>query len=452
MTWSIRTRLTLWYSLVVVSVLASGAIAVALVQRDQSLERLDGELQRLMLTLEGVMRTEFGEGLSLQGAADEASIEVVAPDRSIVLARPDGTALAAWGQPLAELWLPRTNASSIDSLDVGATRYRVVSRLVSHAGHQYVAAVMAPLNELESKQRELVIALWTGVLVALLVAGAGGWIVGRQTLRPLTALAAQATAITERDLSARLQPLNTRDELGQFATAFNDLLDRLGAVLHAQRQFMADASHELRTPVSVVRTTAQVTLARPNRSLDEYQESFAIVAEQATRLSRLVDAMFLLSRAEAKGIPLSREPLYVDDLVAECARALRIVADERQVVIRTCGDAEVAFSGDDTLLRQMVGNLLDNAIRYAKPEGIVTATVRRTSAGVTVRITDDGEGIPSEQQGRIFERFVRFDDRSNGAGLGLPIARWVAEAHGGTLVLDSSGPNGSSFTITLPSV
>ncbi len=163
MNWSIRTRLTLWYSLVVVTVLASGAFAVALVQRKQSLERLDGELQRLMLTLEGVMRTEFGKGFSLQAAADEASIEVIAPDRSLVLTRLDGTMLASWGQPLGARWLPRTDGPTIQSIVVAATRYRVVSRPVSHAGHQYVAAVMAPLQELEAKQRELVVALWSGV-------------------------------------------------------------------------------------------------------------------------------------------------------------------------------------------------------------------------------------------------------------------------------------------------
>jgi signal transduction histidine kinase len=448
MTWSIRARLTLWYSLVVVTVLATGALAVALVQREQSLERLDGELQRLMLTLEGVMRTEFGEGLDLQAAADEASIEVVAPDRSLVLTRQDGSVLAAWGLPLASRWLPPTGDTSLDSVAVGATRYRVFSRPVSHAGHQYVAAVMAPLDELETEQHELVVALWVGVVVALAVAVAGGYIVGRQTLRPLTTLANQATAITERDLSTRLRPPNSRDELGQFATAFNELLDRLAGVLHAQRQFMADASHELRTPVSVVRTTAQVTLARTGRTEDEYQESFTIVAEQAVRLSRLVDAMFLLSRAEAQGIPLQREPLYLDDLVAECVRALRVVADERGVTLRSCGDSEVAFSGDNTLLRQMVGNLLDNAIRHAN--GLVTATVTRTSSANVIRVIDDGGGVAADHHSRIFERFARFDSGSNGAGLGLPIARWIAEAHGGTLVLESSGPGGCCFTVTLP--
>jgi signal transduction histidine kinase len=448
MTLSIRTRLTLWYSVVVVAVLMTGAFAVAIVQKSESLERLDEELQRLMLTLEGVMRTEFGEGLDLQAAADEASIEVVAPDRSLVLTRPDGTVLAIWGQPLAARWLPPTDAPSLETVIVSGARYRVVSRPVMHAGHHYVAAVMAPLSELETEQRELIIALWTGILVALLVATGGGWVVGRQTLRPLTALADQATAITERDLSARLRPSNARDELGQFATAFNELLDRLAGALNAQRQFMADASHELRNPVSVVRTTAQVTLARPQRSESEYHESLTIVAEQAVRLSRLVDAMFLLSRAEAQGIPLMREPVYVDDLVADCVRALRIVAEERRITVRTDVETEVMFSGDNTLLRQMVGNLLDNAIRHAK--SLVTASVSCEPSVIVIRIRDDGTGVPEDQRDRIFERFARLDPRPDGAGLGLPIARWIAQAHGGTLVLESSGRDGSCFMVTLP--
>ena len=169
---------------------------------------------------------------------------------------------------------------------------------------------MAPLDGLESEHAELLVALAVGVLIALGVAGVGGWVVGRQTLQPLTDMAMQATSITERDPSARLHAPNSDDELGRFAAAFNGLLDRLAAALNAQRQFMADASHELRTPVSVVRTTAQVTLARGTRSEDDYRESLTIVAEQSARLARLVDAMFLLSRAEAQGIPLNREPLY----------------------------------------------------------------------------------------------------------------------------------------------
>ena len=447
---SIRARLTLWYSLVVVTVLIVAAVAVAVVQRRQAMERLDDELYRLSLTLEGVMRTEFGEGLDLQAASAEASSEVVAPDRTLVLARPDGSLLVTWGQPLRGGWRPRSEGVISETIGVGSDRRRVFSRPVAHERYPYVAAIMAPLAGLDAEHAALVRSLGIGVLLALVLAGFGGWVVGRQTLQPLSGMAAQATTISEQDLSARLQASNGGDELGRFAAAFNGLLDRLAAALNAQRQFMADASHELRTPVSVIRTTAQVTLSRETRSEDDYRESLAIVGEQSSRLARLVDAMFLLSRAEAQGIPLLREPLYLDDLVDESARALRVMAADRGVTVETGGDSEVAFSGDDTLLRQMVGNLLENAIRHAAKSGRVTASVERRSSGIAIGVTDDGPGIPPRERERIFERFVRLDSASKGAGLGLPIARWIAEAHGGRLVLEASDSNGSRFTVTLP--
>lgn len=449
MTWSIRGRLTAWYGLIVVVVLVAGAAAVLVVQDQLSRQRLDSELERLMLTLEGVMRTEFSEGLRLQDAANEASTEVVAPDRTLVLTSPDGRVLAMWGRPLAVAWKPPMDAAAIETLTTGSTRLRALSHPVVYKEHHYVAAVIAPLDDIESEGQRLLLALGAGVLVALVVAIAGGWIVGRQSLRPLTVLAAQATSISERDPDARLHAPNRDDELGRFAAAFNDLLDRLATALNGQRQFMADASHEMRTPVSVLRTTAQVTLARRPRCEEDYRESLTIVEEQSTRLARLVDAMFLLSRAEAAGIQLMPEPLYLDDLVGDCARALRVLAQQRGVDVITCADSEVARTGDNALLRQMASNLLENAVRHAK--AVVTITVRRLpGGGATIRVADDGEGIPEEHQTRIFDRFVRLNAKSSGAGLGLPIARWIAEAHGGTLTLESSGPTGSCFTVTLP--
>jgi signal transduction histidine kinase len=432
-----------------VAVLMAGAVAVAVVQERLAYERLDGELARLMLTLEGVMRTEFGEGLDLIAAADEASIEVVAPDRTLMLLRPDGSILEVWGRPTAELWRPDLRQQQLKTVQVGESQMRALSRPVTHGSHQYVAVVMVSLDGIEAEHREILVALGIGVLIALALAGVGGWLVAHQSLRPLADLASQAAAITEHDPSGRLRAPH-EDELGLLARAFNGVLDRLATALHGQRQFMADASHELRTPVSVVRTTAQVILAKETRPEHEYRESMEIVEEQSSRLKRLVDAMFLLSRAEAQGIPLVREPLYIDDMVGECARALQVLATDRQVTIRTCGDSEVMFSGDPTLLKQLVGNLLDNAIRHAQTGGAVTATVTRNDGRIAIRITDDGDGIALEDRERIFERFVRFDSRSQGAGLGLPIARWIAEAHGGTLILESTGPSGSCFEVTLP--
>ena len=213
---------------------------------------------------------------------------------------------------------------------------------------------------------------------------------------------------------------------------------------------MADASHELRTPVSIVRATAQVALGREDRSSEDYRDSLAIVAEQTARITRLVDAMFLLARAGASGIPMTREPLYLDDLVAESARGLRVLARERNIDVRIEGQGEMAFFGDASLLRQMVGNLLDNAVRHARPGGVVTIRLQREGPTVTLAVRDDGPGVAVQDRERIFERFVRLDARSTGAGLGLPIARWVAQAHGGQLTLAPDERMGSEFVVTLP--
>ncbi len=451
MQWSIRARLTAWYTGVVLVVLAVSAIVVALVQERRAVLRLDAELSRLMLTLQGVLHEEFGEGMDLAGAASEASTEVLAPDRTLVLTDVNGRLLEMWGRPLSSTWRPRLNASPVvETIAIGTARGRVLSERVEYRGHRYVAAIVAPLDDIAADNAELRSALLMGIVVAFAVAGLSGWLVGRRTLQPLADMAAQAARITERNPVDRLTTPHPHDELGTLAVAFNGLLDRLGAVLNAQRQFMADASHELRTPVSVVRTTAQVTLARDARSADDYRESMTIVGEQAERLARLVDAMFLLSRAEAHGLPLIQEPLYLDDIVSETGRALQVLASTRDVTVETRTNGEVSYVGDDRLLRQMVSNLIDNAIRHAARGGVVTASLLQSPRDVAIRIADDGRGIPESQRLRIFERFVRHDASYSGAGLGLPIARWIAEAHGGHLILESTGPTGSVFAAILP--
>jgi signal transduction histidine kinase len=252
------------------------------------------------------------------------------------------------------------------------------------------------------------------------------------------------------DVTQRLQIPESTDELNRLAGAFNGLLDRLATALNAQRQFMADASHELRTPVSIVRTTAQVALGRNDRESVEYRESLAIVEEQTARMTRLVDAMFLLARAEVKGIPVHREPLYLDELVNEAVRGLRVLAAARDVSVQVEGQDELPMQGDPQLLRQMIGNLLDNAIRFARPGGLVRVRLSRDSTTVQMTVIDDGPGVAAGDRDRIFERFVRADMRSDGAGLGLPIARWVAEAHGGRLILADSSAPGAEFVVHIP--
>ena len=450
---SIRARLTLWYTGVLVIVLVAAALAVLVVQERLAMQRLDDDLRRSLATLEGVMRTELDEGLDLRGAAAEASTEVVVPDRTLMITTSAGEAVAIWGAPPGALTaafpLRESPGSPVTHALPGKGSWRLLTSDVTYREQRYVPAIAASLAPLAAQQRELQTAVIIGISMALAIAAIGGWIVGRQTLRPLGEMARQATSINERTTGARLHVSSSRDELAALASSFNALLARLGTALDQQRQFMADASHELRTPVSVVRTTAQVTLARESRGEYEYRQSFAIVAEQSARLSRLVDAMFLLSRAEADGVPLHREAVYLDDIAEETARGLRVLASERDITLAVDGAGEVAFVGDDGLLRQLVTNLLNNAIRFARASGVVTLSIARTATAVSMRVTDDGPGVPADQRERIFDRFVR-DAQSGGAGLGLPIARWIAEAHGGRLSLESGEPGRTSFLVTLP--
>ena len=452
MSWSIRARLSLSYSALVLAVLATATVVIAGVESRSSLSRLDAELQRLNLTLGAVMLNEFGEGLDLSGAALEASSEVVTPGRILLIAREDGSIVRAWGGTLPSSWRPGVASPDADasSVTLNGANYRMVGRRVVANGHAFVVVVLAAMAPLEEDQRNLFRTLTIGIAAALIVAVLGGLLIGKRALRPLSAMAEQAAALGERNLTTRLAAPHPRDELGQLASAFNGLLGRLSSVLSSQRQFMADASHQLRTPVSVLRTTADVTLRQPHRPEHDYREAITIAAEQAVRLARLVDAMFVLSRAEAGGRTLRPEPVYLDEIVADCVRELSVIAVERGVRVAATGDTDVPFVGDDDCLRQLFTNVLDNAVAHTRASGVVTADTHVAERQIRVRITDQGEGIPAADRERIFERFTRLDQRRPGAGLGLPIARWMAEAHGGTLQLDSSSSEGSVFVVTLP--
>jgi signal transduction histidine kinase len=219
-----------------------------------------------------------------------------------------------------------------------------------------------------------------------------------------------------------------------------------------QRQFMADASHELRTPVSVIQTATEVTLERERQDW-EYQDALHVIQEQSSRLSRTVEDMLTLARADAGGYRLTLAPLYLEEIVAECVKAASVLAAREHIALVAQLDADVLIDGDDGLLRQLVTNLIDNSIRYTPPEGVVTVKVNRNDGLATIAVADTGPGIPVADRERVFERFVRLDparSSTSGAGLGLPIARWIAEQHGGTLMLQQNATGQTVFVARLP--
>jgi signal transduction histidine kinase len=280
----------------------------------------------------------------------------------------------------------------------------------SFQAHALVLLVAAPLSDVRREQHEVQEAMVIGIPIALLIVAAGGLYLASVGLRPIT------------------------------------------DALRTQRQFMADASHELRTPVSIVRVSADVALSREHRDEGEYREALSIVAGQAQRLGRLVDDMLVLARADAGGYALRLVDLYFDEVVADCRRAVGVLATERDVTIRLAGATDVTVTGDEDLLRRLVLNILQNAVQHSPAGGDVEVELAREPGEVRLRVSDHGPGIPIADQARIFDRFVQLDASrgGRGTGLGLPIARWIAEAHRGTLALEASGARGSTFTVVLP--
>jgi heavy metal sensor kinase len=266
-------------------------------------------------------------------------------------------------------------------------------------------------------------------------------------------MAAQAKTITGQNLETRLDIGNPAEELAVLVVSFNELLSRLDQSFESMRRFVADASHELRTPISVIRGEADVALTQ-DRSTAEYKQSLAIVLDESRRLSRLVDDLLNLARADAGHVKLQVQDFYLNDLLADCCRSVQALAGARNIAIECRPGGDLQFRGDEELLRRLVMNLLDNAIRYTPPGGKVEAALESDGAQVHIRVADTGIGIPVDAAPHIFERFYRADKarsrQDGGFGLGLAIVKWIAESHNGAVELSSRNGAGSAFTVTLP--
>ena len=454
---SIRTRLTLWYGVLVAVALSVFSIGVMRLQERWGRAQFDSELASIAAALSGLMEEELGETGELVTAVEEAREPMNVPGRATAILDVRGTPIAGNWHGL-EYDATMVTADAVPRLGlITVSRYgtpwRVLTRRESSPVGDYIILVAGPLDQLERQQDLLSrILMVAAPLVVLLTAGVCWW-VASSALRPVTLMAAQAEAITVRSSDWRLDAPTATDELGQLTRAFNRLLTRIETASQLQRRFMADASHELRTPVSVIQTATEVTLERPVREDWEYREALTIVNEQSTHLSRMVEDMFVLARADAGGYRLTRRPLYLDEVVAECVRAVSVVAATREIQLATTLQPDVSLNADDGLLRQLVTNLLDNAVQYSRIGGSVTIAVSADATVATVTVSDTGPGIAAADRERIFERFVRLEPAraaASGAGLGLSIARWIAEQHGGTLTVDQNDLGGSRFVARLP--
>ena len=289
--------------------------------------------------------------------------------------------------------------------------------------------------------------------VTLALAVLGGIFLSRRALAPVDRVTDLARRISADDLSQRLDLDLPEDEIGRLARTFDEMIARLDEAFRRQRQFTADASHELRTPLTIMKGQLDVALQK-ERGPEEYRKVLQAVNDEVDRLVNLAGSLLTLTRADARQVPLTLEDVRVADVVAGAVEHLTPTAAGKQIELSAESGNGVAVNADEDLLIQLLLNLLDNAIKYTPEGGAVSVRWDRSAEDVEIRVRDTGNGISQEHIPLIFDRFYRADEARSrvdgGAGRGLAISKWIAEAHGGSLGVESTLGSGSTFTIRLP--
>jgi signal transduction histidine kinase len=408
----LRLRLTVWYgaTLTLILLLLGGGLLVAI--RHHISRRLDDSLRAAAAAVANATRTLEVERAA--GGAADAVEELHIPDRVLYLFDAEGrpitpAAADAWIQGAAR---DAARAGQVD-LDRDAPGDHPVrlhaERFAGGTGIAYVAVAVADRLELEDQYATLIGTFAAAAFAALLLVAAGGYVLVRQSTAPV-----------ERSMEQ-------------------------------MRRFMADAAHELRTPVTVLRARAEVALGQ-ERDAERDTASLQAMEQEADRVGAIVGDLLTLARADAGEQAVAREPLYLDDLAADAVEGARALAQRKRVALEVGEFEEAAIVGDRTLVRRLLLIVLDNAIKYTPAGGRVHLDVTARDGPPSVIVSDSGIGIPEDQLSHVFERFYRGDPArraAEGAGLGLAIARWITDLHGARIDIGSS-PAGTRVVITFP--
>ncbi|HEY0429947.1 MAG TPA: ATP-binding protein [Pyrinomonadaceae bacterium] len=457
---SVRTRLTLWY----VGVLALVIVAFALLTYFFTIRVLNHDtnmrLEEMSRNFTVALKAEEAdeeEERNTEQIIVETTNEFRFRDYQFAVFANNGRLIAS----TVDFDIQENSASQksfFSDLTNGDEKFRVYDSPVETGQNQYRLLVFHSLREQIRFENRLTRIFLISAPLVLLFAGFGGYFLTRKSLAPVIEMGEEAENISAKNLNERLSVKNERDELGKLAKVFNALLARLEASFEQQRRFMADASHELRTPLAIVRGESEVALTKDNRPAKDYQASLAVVHDESKRLTKIVEDLFTLARADAGQFRASFAPVYLDEIVGDCVRSIGVLAQKKQVNLDFSSDAEMPMSGDESLLRRLFLNLLDNAIKYNRDGGTVSVICLKNAESFLVEINDSGAGIPRSEQTHIFDRFYRVDKarsrseetETSGAGLGLSIARWITEIHRGTIILVSSDAAGSVFAVEFP--
>jgi heavy metal sensor kinase len=418
------------------------------------LGQVDSSLQLAAAQASATVGIQDG-GLDFQNADASPALARLGEDTAIRLLADDGTVLDSLGRAAEAPSL--APAPGYQTYFDGDDTWRVYGERVELPGGA-AGGWLQVTQTLESVEQTLLLLrlqlLW-GVPLALLLAGAGGYFLASRALRPIDRITRTAQAINSSDLSLRIGHSGPADELGRLAATFDEMLNRLQSAFDRERRFTADAAHELRTPLTALKGRMGVTLSQP-RQAAEYGESLQEMEHQVDRLIRLSSDLLFIARLDQGQVKRRQDPIALDELLAAVVEQLRPLAEAKAISLPEPDTRGLTVPGDMDLMIRLFLNLLDNAIKFTPPGGRVWVEALRFGEQVTIAIRDTGPGIPAEHQAHLFERFYRVGgDRSRtdgqgGAGLGLAIAHEIARAQGGSLTVESTIGEGTTFFVKLP--
>jgi len=444
---SIRSKLTLYWTALLAAVLAAAAATVLIVFERQQWGALDAALMEEADTSAASMARLDREGIAATVARLSAERDL-GPRRRVRVIDAGGAVIADGGDRDSDLPVAgEARGATMADGNQGVFRFALAPIMIGDRPARLEDGVDASAVR-DSIGRLRASLLFTMPLLLALCAGGGYWLAGR-VLAPVGAIAAELAAIDPRDLSRRLAAPHPNDEIGRLTAVLNAMLERVERASTNERRFAADAAHELRTPLSVLRSGLEVTLSR-ERPQAEDQAALHAALDEAIRLCRISDDLLMMARLDGQ-VSISRVPVDLRELLSEVAANIESLAEAKELRLEVRADSDATVNGDPGYLKRLLLNLLDNAIKFTPAKGRIELGLERDREVVRIRIADTGPGIATAEMPMLFERFYRggASREAGGSGLGLSLCREIARLHGGEISAGNRSGGGSEFIVTL---
>lgn len=441
-----RSQVTLLATALVTAMLTLSALGLLATQQRVLTHGIEEALRQRADNIErAAIQGSFGSRLPDEGDPEDSFLQLVGPDGRVVAATANAATLPPVSRPLERG--ARQVIETADDVPLSSGTFRVLLRRVDSPAGPHTLVVAKNLDDVHETVRILAASLAISVPVVTVLLAVLVWRLTGRVLRPVEAIRAEVAEIQGSELHRRVPSPRSDDEIARLARTMNEMLDRVEQATQLQRQFVADASHELRSPLTRIRSSLEVSLAHPKTV--EQQELHRTLLADTTDLQRLVEDLLWLARAESGALGTRHEPVDLDDLVLAEARRLRL-RGAVQVDVRAVSAARTL--GDAYQLACLIGNLASNAERHA--ERCVTFALGERDGRSRLVVADDGPGIPPEHHATVFKRFTRLDEArsrdAGGSGLGLAIVDDIVRRHGGTIAISSANGGGARFVVNLP--